>query len=289
MVVSIEQNVDNAQSLTAQCIGILGAGGSQTAAEGCADIVQLVGNAYDAANVALGQLVAGKAGQVMLKNALSHSRCFAIQLSIFAAHNALQLSEFYNHAGNKVAFAQQSGALQLRLINLSIDSHSQHVSSLHQTVALVVHIAQAFLEGNGFQFFQAVSQALLAVLVKEEFSVAQTCTQYALVTMRHNLQMVLATVAHGDEFVQQGAILGHNREIALVVAHRGDDAFLGQSQEFIFKLAAQSGGPFYEVVYFLQQILVDFYMAALGNTQINYLLTNQLTASVLVHHNEIII
>ena len=289
MVVSIQQNIDDAQSLTAQCIGVLGAGRSQATAKGCADIIQLIGNAYNATNIALGQLVAGKAGQVMLKNALSHSRCFAIQLSIFAAHNALQLSKFYNHAGNKVAFAQQRGALQLRLINLSIDSHSQHISSLHQTVALVVHIAQAFLEGNGLQFFQAVSQTLLAVLVKEELGVAQAGTQHALVTMSNYFQMVLATVAHGDEFVQQGAILGHNREIALVVAHRGDDAFLGQSQEFIFKFAAQSGGPFNEVVYFLQQILINFYMAALGNAQSDYLLTNQLAASVLVHHNEIII
>jgi len=141
------------------------------------------------------------------------------------------------------------------------------------------------LEGYSLQFFQTVSQTLLAVLVKEELGVAEAGTQYALVTMSYNLQMVLATVAHGDEFIQQGAILGHNREITLMVAHGGDDAFLGQGQEFLFELAAQSSGPFNEVVYFLQQILIDFYMAALGNTQLGYLLTNQLAASILVHHN----
>ena len=130
---------------------------------------------------------------------------------------------------------------------------------------------------------------MLAVLVKEELSIAQAGAQHALVTMSHNLQMILAAVAHGDEFIQQGAVLGHNREITLVIAHGGDDAFLGQGQEFIFKFAAQRGRPFYEVIYFFQQILIDFYMATLGNTQIDYLLTNQLTASVLIHHYEIIV
>ena len=89
----------------------------------------------------------------MLKNALSNCRSFAIQLSIFTAHNALQLGEFYNHAGHQVAFAQQCSAFQLSLVHLSIDGHSQHISSLHQTIALVVHIAQALLEGNGLQLF----------------------------------------------------------------------------------------------------------------------------------------
>ena len=123
MVVSVQQNIDNAQSLTTQRIGVLGAGGSQATAKGCANIIQLVGNAYNATNVGLGQLVTGKAGQIMLINAQSHLRSFAIQLRIFAAHNALQLSEFYNHTGNQIAFAQESSALELRLINLSIDSH----------------------------------------------------------------------------------------------------------------------------------------------------------------------
>ena len=74
-----------------------------------------------------------------------------------------------------------------------------------------------------------------------------------------------------------------------MIAHGGDDAFLGQSQEFFFKFTAQSSGPFNQVVYFLQQILVNFHMTALGNAQIGYLLANQFAASVLVHHHEIII
>ena len=59
----------------------------------------------------------------MLINAQSHLRSFAIQLRIFAAHNALQLSEFYNHTGNQIAFAQQRSAVQLLLIHLGVNSH----------------------------------------------------------------------------------------------------------------------------------------------------------------------
>ena len=74
-----------------------------------------------------------------------------------------------------------------------------------------------------------------------------------------------------------------------MVAHRSDDTLFRQSQEFIFKFAAQSSRPFNKIIYFFQQILVDFYMTALGNTEIGNLLTNQFTASVLINHNKIIV
>ena len=225
----------------------------------------------------------------MLVNTQCNLRSFTIELSIFTAHNALQLGEFDNHAGYQVAFAQQSGALQLFFINLGIDSHSQHINSLYQTFALIVHITQAFLEGNSFKFFQTVSQSLFSVFVEEEFSVAQTCTQYALVTVSNNFQMLLAAVADGNKLVQQGAVLCQNREVTLMLAHRGDDAFLRQSEEFFFEFAAQSSRPFYQIVYFLQQVFIDFGMTSFGNCQVSNLLTNQLTASVLVNHYIVVI
>ena len=101
--------------------------------------------------------------------------------------------------------------------------------------------------------------------------------------------MLLAAVADGDELVQQGAVLCQYREITLMLAHRGDDAFLRQSQEFFFEFAAQSSRPFYQIVYFLQQVLVDFSMTAFGNCQVGNLLTNQLTTSVLVNHYVVVI
>ena len=201
----------------------------------------------------------------------------------------MQLGEFYNHAGYEVAFAQQSSAFQLFFVNLGVDCHSQHISSLNQTVALVVHVAQAFLEGNGFQLLQTVSQGLLSVFIKEELSIAQTSTQYALITVSNDIQMLLAAITHGDEFVQQRAVLSQHREVTLVLTHRRNNAFLRQSQELILKIAAQSSRPFNKIVNLFQQVLIDFCMAAFSNAHISNLLTNQLTASVLVNHNKVII
>ena len=201
----------------------------------------------------------------------------------------MQLGELDNHAGYEVAFAQQSSAFQLFFVNLGVDCHSQHISSLNQTVALVVHVAQAFLEGNSFQLLQTVSQGLLSVFIKEELSIAQTSTQHALITMSNDIQMLLAAITHGDEFVQQRAVLSQNREVTLVLTHRRNNAFLRQSQELILEIAAQSSRPFNKIVNLFQQVLIDFCMAAFSNAHISNLLTNQLTASVLVNHNKVII
>ena len=107
--------------------------------------------------------------------------------------------------------------------------------------------------------------------------------------MSNKFQMLLATIADGDELVQQGAILCQYREVTLMLTHRGDDAFLRQGEKFLFEFAAQSSRPFYQIVYFLQQVFVDFSMTAFSNCQVGNLLTDQLTASVLVNHNIVVI
>ena len=70
--------------------------------------------------------------------------------------------------------------------------------------------------------------------------------------------------------------------------HRGDDTFFGQSQEFIFEFAAQSSGPFYQVVNFFEQVFVDFSVTAFFNSKVDYLLTDKFTTSILINHYKVV-
>ena len=100
--------------------------------------------------------------------------------------------------------------------------------------------------------------------------------------------MFFTAVTNGDEFVEQAAVFFQYGEITLMFTHRGDDAFFGQSQEFIFEFAAQSSGPFYQVVNFFKQVFVDFSVTAFFNSKVDYLLTDKFTTSVLVNHYEVV-
>ena len=210
----------------------------------------------------------------MFEDTFCNFRSFAVEECIFTAHNALKFGKFNNHTGNKVSFAKQCSASQVFFINFRVQAESNHVSCFHKALALIVHIAQTFLEGNGGKFCQASFQRLFTVFVKEEFCVSQTSAQYAFVTVSNNFQMFFTAVTNGDEFIEQAAVFFQNREVALMFTHRGDDTFFRKSQEFIFKLAAQCSRPFYEIVNFFKQIFVDFSVTAFCNSKVNYLLTN---------------
>ena len=224
----------------------------------------------------------------MFKNAGGNFRFFTVQQCIFAAHYALQFGKFNYHAGNKVGFAQKCAAAQFFFINRSVNGKAQHFRHFNKALALVVHIAQTFLEGNSFKFFQTVFQFDCTVFVKEELGIAQTCAQYAFIAVGYNIKVLAAAVAYGNKFIQQISVFVKHREISLVFTHRSNNAFFRQAQEFFLKLAAQSCRPFNKVVYFFKQIFVNLGFAVL-RSQILNLLQNQRTAFILVNHNKIVV
>ena len=157
----------------------------------------------------------------------------------------------------------------------------------HQALALVVHVAQAFLEDDGLRLFRIAGQRFLAVLVEEEFRVGQAGTQHALIAADHVLQVLLAAVADGDELVQQLPVLAADREITLMVPHRRDDGRLGQGQVFFLELAAQGGRVFHQIGDFFQQVRPDFRFAAFFARQFRNLPADHFAALVLIDDDEV--
>ena len=68
---TVAQDVDDADSGTTQRVGVGGAGRGLADGKDTGDGIELVGAGHDAASGALGQLVTGKAGTIVIANGMS--------------------------------------------------------------------------------------------------------------------------------------------------------------------------------------------------------------------------
>lgn len=67
---TVAQDVDNADSGTTQRVGVGGAGRGLADGKDTGDGIELVGAGHDAASGALGQLVTGKTGTIVIANSM---------------------------------------------------------------------------------------------------------------------------------------------------------------------------------------------------------------------------
>ena len=109
----------------------------------------------------------------MLKDAFADIGFFPVQTGIFTAHDALQFGKFRYHAGHQIAFAQARRPFQVIQRHAALQPEVQHFNQLDQALAFIVHVAQAFLEYNGFDLFFIIRQLLLPVFIKKEFRIAE--------------------------------------------------------------------------------------------------------------------
>ena len=82
--------------------------------------------------------------------------------------------------------------------------------------------------------------------------------------MGNHINGAVAAGADGDKVRQQRTILGNNREVTLMVTHRGNDSLTGQSHIFIVNPAGQSGGPLNEEGYLLKKCRLDLCLTGLA-------------------------
>ena len=107
------------------------------------------------------------------------------------------------------------------------------------------------------QFGAAVGERAFAVLVEEEQAVLEPGAQHPLVAAGGQAQVVDAGVVHRHEPRQQAAVRAGHREVLLVLAHRGDQGFLGQLQEFFVEAAADAERLLHQVGDRVEQPLVQ--------------------------------
>ena len=240
MILGLDDHVDEAECLAAQCKRILRARRDLAEAERADDRVDLVGQAHDAAGRRLRLAVAGKARLVVLVDGNGDLLALAVKLRVLAAHDALQFRELRDHARDEVGLREDGGALGVLVVLLvGADGISDERSELLEALRLLVHRAEALLEDDRLELLAMLFKALLAVFVEEELRIGEAGAQDALIAVLDRLEVFLATVADRDEERQQLAVSRLYREVALMVAHRRDDGLRRQLQVLLLEVAAK--------------------------------------------------
>ena len=127
---------------------------------------------------------------------------------------------------------------------------------------LFIHRAEPLLKHDRVQLLTMLCERFLPILVKEELRVRKPRAQNALVAVRHHVEMLSAAVAHGDKDGQEPSVRRLHREIALMVAHRGNDRLGGQSEVFLLKGAAERRRVLHKVQHLLEEVGRDLRRAA---------------------------
>ena len=108
--VELQSDTDDAQSATAQGIGVGGTGGDHAQAEAAHQGIGLVGHGQQRAAQAGRHGAVGAGGQILFAQGLGHHRGLALALGVDAAHDALQGIELAHHAGHQVGLGQTARA-----------------------------------------------------------------------------------------------------------------------------------------------------------------------------------
>ena len=242
--------------MAAKCKRIFVATGQVANAKHADQGFQLVGQRHHQAHQVARQLIARKAGFVVVFNRIGQVAAQTIMARIVAAHNALQLGELTHHVGQQIGLGQarnllgllgQSAAAQLLANGLGNGAYPRHALALRTQLIVVHHLAQAF---------HARLQRLFAVLVEEEFGIGQARAHHTLVAADHKRSVVGRDVAHHQETVRQLARCIDQRKVFLVGLHRENQALLRHVKEFFLKLANQHIGPLHQGGHLIQQGVV---------------------------------
>ena len=107
---TVAQDVDDTDSGTTQRVGIGGASRGLADGKDTGDGIELVSAGHDAASGALWQLVAGKAGTIMIANGVGNLVVLPHRGRVITAHHALLARELDDGVGHQVCLAQVRGA-----------------------------------------------------------------------------------------------------------------------------------------------------------------------------------
>ena len=208
-------------------------------AEAADQRVDAIGDADDRALEAGRQRRPGAARHVVLGDRAAHRRRgvgpgrIGGQLAgrVVLAHDALQLGQLADHAGQQVALAQLGGAARHPAIEA--DVIGQRVDDADDPPHLVagrLRVAQLGLEDDVVELGPQRAEVLLAVLGEEEPGVGQPGREHALVAGADDRGVLGDRRGDRGEARRQAAAL-LQREVALVGAHGQHQRLLGDLEE----------------------------------------------------------
>ena len=173
----------------------------------------------------------GRFGQVWIE--LLHS-------GVESANDALQLGKFLYQFRGQISLCQTCGLVN----HAGADRHSVLANDFaHPTgdalnpQRLVVIAAQIFLESDILQPLHSLPQRMLLVGLPEEARIVETGPQHAFMAVSYDAVGIAVGIQHGEKMWKELAAGVFNRKIFLMIAHHGDQNFLGQFEKLRIEAA----------------------------------------------------
>ena len=164
----------------------------------------------------------------MLLDSLSNLGGFATCRSIIATHYTLNASELNYSARHQVSLAKTSSALNIaKILTSKTGIFRKVICQALDTVSLVEHGAQLFLEDHFAQMINVRLKRLFQVFVIEELRVIKASTNNTLVAIDDGFGASRVAIAYHNKTIGKLAILVIQREITLVNQHGINDDFFG--------------------------------------------------------------
>ena len=260
---AVAQDVDDADSGTTQRIGVRGAGRGLANGKDTGDGIELVGAGHDAASGALGQLVTGKAGTIMIANGVGDLIVLPHRGGVVTAHHALLARELDDGVGYQVGLAQVRGASGIGCqVSTQVCLTGNSERELLDALGLSEHATELLLEGDLGQTLAELVEGDLQVLLVEELGIVQTGTHNALVAVDHALGVLGLAVGDDHELTRELALAVIDREVALVGEHGLADDLVRDLEELLIEGPDEHRRPLAEVDDLLKDLLGRIDMAA---------------------------
>ena len=260
---AVAQDVDDADSGTTQRIGVGGAGRGLADGKDTGNGIELVGTGHDAASGALGQLIAGKAGTIMIANGVGDLVVLPHRGGVVTAHHALLARELDDGVGYQVGLAQVRGASGIGgQVGAQMGLASDGKRELLNALGLGEHATELLLEGDLGQTLAELVEGDLQVLLVEELGIVQTGTHNALVAVDHALGVLGLAVGDDHELTRELALAVIDREVALVGEHGLADDLVRDLEELLIEGTDEHRRPLAEVDDLLKDLLGRIDVAA---------------------------
>ena len=260
---AVAQDVDDADSGTTQRIGVRRAGRGLADGKDTGDGIELVGTGHDAASGALGQLVTGKAGTIVIANGVGDLVVLPHRGRVITAHHALLARELDDGVGHQVGLAQVRGTAGVGCqMSTQVCLAGNSERELLDALGLSEHATELLLEGNLGQTLTELVEGDLQVLLVEELCVVQTGAHDALVAVDHALGVLGLAVGDDHELTRELALAVIDREVALVGEHGLADNLVRDLEELLIEGTDEHRRPLAEVDNLLKDLLGRIDMAA---------------------------
>ena len=249
-----QDDVDDAERLAAERIGIRCPGRHQADAEETAEGIRFVGDADDGPLVRFGEASAGRCRQVMLVDRPGHEGIFTGQQGIFTTHDSLKLRKFADHLGVQIRLCQHGGPVDPVCAG-GCEAAGNPSGQFPEALNLVIGCPEKGMEGDPLEILHPPFQRNFLVRLEEEARIGKAGANHLFVSAFHHLGIPGQGIVDGDEVRKQRAFFIRHRKVLLVGDHCRDQNLGRKLQKFRVKIPADRRGIFGQEGDRFQQLL----------------------------------